>query len=318
VTSWRVIEGDCREVLAALPDESVQCCVTSPPYFGLRDYGVDGQLGLEPTPDEYVDALAAIFAEVRRVLRDDGTLWLNLGDGYNTRHRGSDNGWDKSRLSNPGRVQKAQSAALRRRRPYTGSKPKDLLGLPWMVAFTLRAEGWWLRQEIIWHKLTAMPDPVKDRPTRAHEQVFLLTKAPRYYYDADAIAEDAVSNKPSGNSYARPEQLSRDGRGQPHPWSDVGGRRNRRSVWTLGPQPFPAAHFATFPPKLVEPCILAGSREGDLVLDPFAGAGTTGVVATRLHRSFVGIELNHDYCELARQRIRDDAPLLNTASEVAA
>jgi DNA modification methylase len=396
VTSWRIIEGDCREVLATLPDESIQCCVTSPPYFGLRDYGVDGQIGLEESPEAWLDEMVAVFREVRRVLRDDGTLWLNLGDAYNTRQRGSDNGWDKSRLTNPARVQKAQAAALRPRRAYTGSKPKDLLGLPWMVAFALRADGWWLREDVIWHKLTPMPESVTDRCTRSHEYVFRLTKSAHYFADQDAIRE-ADRGAPAGNGFAGRQGGSErvgpqdGGEGTAEPWTPGTGR-NKRSVWTLASAPFPDAHFATFPPKLVEPMILAATspqacgecgapwrrvverlkpttahlkterghngypsahgtapqslhtngHHGDAatpelrtvgweptcdhgdgtgystVLDPFAGAGTTGLVAARLQRSFVGVELNPEYVELARRRIRDDAPLLNGASEAAA
>jgi DNA modification methylase len=392
--SWRILEGDALERLADLADESVQCVVTSPPYWGLRDYGVDGQIGLEASPHEFVDALVGVFREVRRVLRPDGTVWLNLGDSYAAKSRGSDAGWDKSRISNPGTQQKAQAAALRRtgerhRGKSSGVKEKDLIGMPWMVAFALRADGWYLRQEVIWHKRSPMPESVSDRCTRAHEQVFMLTKAPRYFYDADAIAEPAVSEKPSGNSYVRPARLSIGGRGQPHPWTDIGGQRNRRSVWTLSSEPFAEAHFATFPPGLVEPCILAGTseracgaccapwrrvvevagepktREGrplleaasqvpgaspDLrrhgghhgsnlrerktlgweptcahddpsghcvVLDPFAGAGTTLMVALRRGRSAIGVELNPEYSALARRRIVDDAPLFNAAAEEA-
>jgi DNA modification methylase len=319
--TWEIRVGDALELLREMPKESVRCVVTSPPYFGLRDYGMQAQIGMEPTLDDYLDRLLAVFAEVHRVLRSDGTLWLNIGDCYASKPRGSDSGWDKSRLNNPARVQKAQSASLRQSRhaaSAAGAKQKDLMGVPWLLAFRLRDFGWYLRQEIIWSKRSAMPDPVKDRCTRSHEQVFMLAKSPRYYYDADAIAEDSVSDHGSGNVYARQERLSIGGRGQPHPWTDVGGRRNRRSVWTLSSQPFSKAHFATFPPKLVEPCILAGSEPGDVVLDPFAGAGTTGLVALRLERSFLGVELNPDYADLARDRIRDDAPLLNTPAEVAA
>lgn len=316
MTSWQVIEGDCREVLASLDAESVHTCITSPPYWALRDYGHDGQLGLEPTPDEYVASLVEVFRGVRRVLREDGTLWLNLGDSYCNRPTGRDDVSDARWAGGVGSNQKAQRGPLRHMRVHgTGLKPKDLIGLPWMVAFALRADGWWLRQEIIWHKRSPMPDPVTDRCTRSHEQVFMLTRSPRYFYDAAAIAEDAISDKPSGNSYARPESLSRNGRGQPLGWTGVGGKRNRRTVWTLSSQPYRAAHFATFPPKLVEPCVLAGAPEGGMVLDPFAGAGTTGIVAARHGRSFVGVELNPEYAEMARRRIRDDAPLLNMVSE---
>ena len=315
MTSWRIIEGDCRDTLAGLPERSVQTCVTSPPYFGLRDYGHDGQLGLEPTPDEFVAALVAVFRGVRRVLRDDGTVWLNLGDSYAV------NGGARSYGSTDGALGRGDAPGFLRRAP-AGLKPKDLLGIPWMVAFALRADGWYLRSDIIWSKPNPMPESVTDRPTKAHEYVFLLSKGPRYFYDADAIREPndhpdrsgtnprlAISTQP-GNTFQ-----GRDGRAIE---SNPEGR-NRRSVWTVATQPFPGAHFATFPPKLIEPCILAGCPEGGTVLDPFAGSGTTGVVALRHTRSFIGCELSPTYVELARRRIVDDAPLLNShAEEIAA
>jgi DNA modification methylase len=322
--SWEIREGDALGRLREMPDETVRCAVTSPPYYGLRDYGVEGQLGLEETPEEYIDRLVVIFAELRRVLTDDGTLWLNLGDSYNTRQRGTDKGWDTSRLSNPARVQKAQAASLRPRRAYEGSKPKDLLGIPWMAAFALRADGWFLRQEIIWHKRTPMPESVQDRPTRAHEQVFLLSKSPRYFYDADAIREpDAGQDHARSVLAGQPSLEPSGGIAAPHRGLRTSsGRdglgRNKRSVWTLSSRPYPEAHFATFPPELPEPCILAGSAPGDTVLDPFSGAATTGLVALRRGRSYVGIELSPEYAALSRRRIVDDAPLLNQPSEVAA
>jgi len=323
VNSWRIIEGDCRERLRELPDESVQCCVTSPPYLGLRDYGVDGQIGLEPSVDEWVAELVGVFREVRRVLRSDGTLWLNVGDAYNTRQRGSDNGWDKSRLTNPGRVQKMQRASLAPRPAYGDTKPKDLLGLPWLLAFALRSDGWWLREDIIWHKLTPMPESVSDRCTRSHEYLFRLTKSARYYADQEAIREPQTAESLADHRRRRPSARS-NGTAPDRGPHDKGlrqngvmtsGSRNRRSVWTVTTQPYPDAHFATFPPKLIEPCVLAGSRPDDLILDPFAGTGTTGLVALRHGRGFIGVELNPDYCELARNRIRDDQPLLNTPAE---
>lgn len=309
--TWRIDVGDCRELLAGMDEGSVQTCVTSPPYFGLRDYGVEGQLGLEATPDEFVEAMVAVFREVRRVLRDDGTVWLNLGDSYSG---GANSGGAFS--GTYGRTVRIKNLPIKR---GEGIKPKDLIGIPWMVAFALRADGWFLRSEIIWAKRNCMPESVTDRPTRAHEQIFLLSKSPRYFYDADAIREDAVYE--SDARHLRLDRTQTEGR--------IGGSarlttgnptngRNKRDVWTVTTQPFAGAHFATFPPKLIEPCILAGAPEGGVVLDPFAGAGTTGLVALRHNRSFVGCELNPEYVELARDRIRDDAPLLNTPSEVAA
>ena len=315
--TWRIDVGDCRELLAQMDEGSVQTCVTSPPYFGLRDYGVDGQLGLEATPDEFVEAMVAVFREVRRVLRDDGTLWLNLGDSYSGgANSGTTNG-PPVRMNLP--IKRGE-----------GIKPKDLIGIPWMVAFALRADGWFLRSDIIWHKPNPMPESVTDRPTKAHEYVFLLSKSPRYFYDADAIREDFADER-FGNpgSYLRtPDEHKGKNKDRldlgygygPPVWNTEGDARgrNKRDVWTVSSQPFAGAHFATFPPKLIEPCVLAGAAEGDTVLDPFAGAGTTGVVALRNNRSFIGCELNPEYAELARDRIRDDAPLLNTPSEVAA
>lgn len=366
--TWRLLEGDVRERLLELRDESVQCVVTSPPYWGLRDYGVAAQIGLELDVDAYVDELVAVFSQVRRALTLDGTCWLVLGDGYATRARGSDEGWDKSRLQNPGRVQKAQSASMRRR-DFGELKHKDLIGVPWMVAFALRAEGWWLRKAIVWHKPNAMPESVRDRPTSSHEYVFLLTRSKRYFYDADAVAEPLESGvsdrrkmaEPSerpggqmpidtrarangqtrlgrmravGSAAAAQRALARSGNkertlneaagrpghhgksiGRTFPWEDDGGGRNMRDVWSIPTEPYPGAHFATFPKRLVDRCVRAGSRSGDTVLDPFAGSGTTGVVSLRLGRSFVGIELNPEYAEMARRRITDDAPLFNTPDE---
>jgi DNA modification methylase len=307
--TWRIFEGDALERLRELSERSVQTCVTSPPYFGLRDYGNGGQIGLEPTPDEYVAALVSVFREVRRVLRDDGTVWLNLGDSY-----AANRSYQVADSKHPAHDFGASNAAV----CPPGCKPKDLLGIPWMVAFALRADGWYLRADIIWAKHNPMPESVTDRPTKAHEYVFLLSKQARYFYDADAIREDD-GGRPSGNGFVRDHRLSYqnvDGtaRGQEDEWTPGGGR-NKRSVWTVATQPYSGAHFATFPPKLIESCILAGAPEGGTVLDPFAGAGTTGLVALRHDRSFIGIELNPEYAELARNRIRDDSPLLNGFAE---
>lgn len=340
MTSWQIIEGDCLASMAGLDPESVQTCVTSPPYFGLRDYGHDGQIGLEPTPDEYVARLVAVFREVRRVLRDDGTLWLNLGDSYAGSAASAEprpgSGRADGRVDDRGQRNRNGVGAV------AGVKPKDLLGIPWMVAFALRADGWYLRSEIIWAKPNPMPESVRDRPTKAHEQVFLLSKSPRYFYDADAIMEAAQYDGPNGQQqspYAQgfgkrtPEQEAerRVKRRTVREGIDVNGGgqgsgemsypahvRNKRTVWTVPTHPFAGAHFATFPPALIEPMILAGSAEGDTVLDPFAGSGTTGLVALRHGRSFIGCELNPEYAQLARHRIIDDAPLLNSVIEDAA
>ncbi len=303
----RILIGDCLEVLRGLPDGMVQTCVTSPPYYGLRDYGHAGQIGLEETPDAYVARLVNVFREVRRVLRDDGTLWLNLGDSY-ARAGGTDR-----QISSTGKVgntlKTLEMLPCRKQAPPDGLKDKDLLGIPWLVAFALRADGWWLRQDIIWHKPNPMPESVTDRCTKAHEYVFLLTKSARYFYDAAAIAEqaergDAGSRFDQGKTAQH--QLERQASGA----RIDDGRRNARSVWPIATQPYSGAHFATMPPALAERCVKAGSKSGDMVLDPFGGAGTTGLVADRLGRSATLIELNPEYARLARERITADAPLL--------
>jgi DNA modification methylase len=343
-----------------LPAGSVQCVVTSPPYWGLRDYGVGGQLGLEPTPEEYIVSMVAVFREVWRVLRDDGTLWLNLGDSYARESGNGSNGgggkrgvfpeydsarriMSESRGSSDGLVGRADRAA--RRNNSDCLKPKDMVGIPWRVAFALQADGWWLRSDIIWHKPNPMPESVTDRPTSAHEYLFLLSKSKRYYYDADAIKEpcsesthnrisqDLINQigttranggkKSNGNLKAvvsgstallkagvNPKaMMNRDGRcKQNSSFSNATClpvlQRNRRDVWTIATVSYSEAHFATFPPKLVEPCILAGSGPGDTVLDPFAGTGTVGEVAAKHGRDFVGVELSMDYIGLAQKRLR--------------
>ena len=293
--------GDVLDVLPTLPAESVNCCVTSPPYWSLRDYGEDAQLGLEPTPDEYVARMVAVFREVRRVLRDDGTLWLNLGDSYaGGNYRGGGIDTASEQRSNFGTTDFMATKA----NVPPGLKPKDLVGIPWRVACALQADGWYLRSDIIWSKPNPMPESVTDRPTKAHEYVFLMSKAARYYYDAEAIAETSIFGPGS-----RADKDRGDFAGK---WSDVPGKeafrsisqtRNRRTVWTIPTQPYPDAHFATYPEKLVEPCVLAGCPAGGTVLDPFTGSGTTGSVACRLGRNFIGVELNPEYAEMAERRI---------------
>jgi DNA modification methylase len=284
--------GDCLEVLRTLESGSVQTCVTSPPYWGLRDYGVEGQLGLEKTPDEYVAKMVDVFREVRRVLRDDGTLWLNLGDSYATGGGSigrSPGGEDQGeRYLRQGMIDTQPN-----RMKIDGLKPKDLVGIPWRVAFALQADGWYLRQDIIWHKPNPMPESVQDRCTKAHEYIFLMSKSERYYFDSVAMREPSSQPERSGKIEKSFSTGDRDAVLR----MDVGrsvmrtDHRNRRSVWTVSTQPFKGAHFATFPPKLIEPCVLAGSKPGDTVLDPFNGAGTTGLVAHRNGREHVGIEL---------------------------
>lgn len=315
MTSSTILIGDCLEVLRGLPDGMAQTCVTSPPYYGLRDYGHVGQIGLEATPDAYVARLVDVFREVRRVLRDDGTLWLNLGDSY-ARAGGTDR-----QISSTGKVgntlKTLEMLPCRKQAPPDGLKDKDLLGIPWMVAFALRADGWWLRQDIIWHKPNPMPESVTDRCTKAHEYVFLLTKSARYFYDATAIAEEADypgdDRHNRGDTRKSVDPLCADGGSRARTSNPIGLTRNARNVWTIATQPYSGAHFATMPPALAERCIKAGSKPGDMVLDPFGGAGTTGLVADRLGRSATLIELNAEYARLARERITADAPLLVAA-----
>ena len=300
--------GDCIEVLKGLPDASVQCVITSPPYYGLRDYGSEEQIGLEKTPEEYVAKMVEVFREVRRVLRDDGTVWLNIGDSYWSdslaRATPIESMWGKRPASDLTKGRENIPTHNKRgglgQRP-NGIKPKDLMGIPWMLAFALRADGWYLRQDIIWHKPNPMPEAVKDRCTKAHEYVFLLSKSQRYYYDAEAVREPEVCGRMRGPALHRDTVSTNGNSGLARRESD--GFRNRRSVWTITTKPFKGAHFAVMPEALVEPCILAGSKAGDTILDPFTGSGTVAVVAERHGRSFVGAELNPDYVQIAYLRI---------------
>jgi DNA modification methylase len=300
--------GDCRESLRAMADAGVrvQTCVTSPPYFGLRDYGHEGQLGLEETPDEYIANMVEVFRCVREVLADDGTLWVNIGDSYATAGGSGRQGEGGQRA---GRRHTASIAACK---GVGGEiKQKDLIGIPWMLAFALRADGWHLRQDIIWRKPNPMPESVTDRCTKSHEYLFLLSKAPRYYFDNEAIKEPAVSEKPAGNKTHKYADAYAAGASEEHRTKaglkELAGiewqRRNRRSVWTIATKPYKGAHFAVFPPDLIEPCILAGSRPGDVVLDPFMGSGTTAAVAVSTGRRFIGCELNPAYKPLQDERI---------------
>ncbi len=304
----KIITGNCLDVLPTLPEASVQCCVTSPPYFGLRDYGQPDQIGLEPTPDEFVAAMVAVFREVRRVLRDDGTVWLNIGDSYA--------GAGYSNHHNTGGTQRVDGGK-QKHMSSSGLKNKDLIGIPWRVAFALQDDGWYLRQEIIWHKPNPMPESVNDRCTKAHESVFLLAKSARYFYDAEAIKEPQLTGKvarlkgTSGqDGYNAASGNHRDKSGS---YGD-GEARNRRSVWTVASQPFSGAHFATMPPELAETCIKAGSASGDMVLDPFGGAGTTGLAADRLQRDATLIELSPEYAQIARDRLSEDAGMFGDVS----
>lgn len=351
--------SDALEVLRTLPDESVQACITSPPYWGLRDYGVDGQIGLEPTIDEYVEKLVKIFREIFRVLRGDGTLWLNMGDSYITKPHGTigantydpkypgarnrGHGFEKGEPSN---------AAAPNRKPIPGLKHKDMVGIPWRVAFALQADGWWLRQDIIWWKPNAMPESVRDRCTKAHEYLFILSKSERYYWDYEAMQEPAspdtharyARGRSDSHKYADGgpgnqtitksfEHMRKPGIGPkakiPSGWDTRPGNhrensgryrvkqnesfqgatagpretRNKRSVWAVPSAPFKGAHFATFPPDLIRPCVMAGCPAGGIVLDPFSGSGTTGMVALEEGRRYIGIELSPEYQALAVERI---------------
>ena len=303
MSSATILVGDVRKRLAEIPDRTVQCCVTSPPYWGLRDYGHDGQIGLEQTPDEYVSEMVAVFAEVRRVLRDDGVLWLNLGDSY---------AGNNSRASNGGRAGFGKPRETVTNRTGEGLKQKDLVGIPWRVAFALQADGWYLRQDIIWHKPNPMPESVTDRCTKSHEYVFMLTKSARYYFDNQAIKEPSESTNTGhrfgGNKYGDSTEKIHRTKGQTY---TATGTRNKRDVWTINTKPFKGAHFAVMPEALVEPCVLASSRTNDLVLDPFTGSGTVGVVALQHGRYFIGTELNAEYAEIARNRIELSQPMFN-------
>lgn len=292
-----ILVGDVSESLRALPAQSVRCVVTSPPYFGLRDYGHEGQIGLEETPEAFVDRLVGVFREVRRVMTDDGTLWLNIGDSYNA-NRGASAGFSDGKT---GRGHPKHGKGL----TVPLLKNKDLVGVPWRLAFALQADGWYLRQDIIWHKPNPMPESVKDRCTKAHEYLFLLSKSPRYYFDADAINEPADPANHRRSAGVRAMAPGSTPHGGPASGERRYSTRNKRDVWSVNVASGKkhGAHFAVFPEALVEPCVLAGSAPGDVVLDPFAGSGTTGVVALRHGRAFVGCELNPDYAALARERI---------------
>ena len=295
--------GDCRETMRRWKEQGIkaQTCVTSPPYYGLRDYGHDGQIGLEETPEEYIKAMVEVFRCVWDVLEDDGTLWLNIGDSYynsNGFARASPEYQREGRNNMPANDRKLDKLH------ETGLKTKDLIGIPWMMAFALRADGWYLRQDIIWHKPNPMPESVQDRCTKAHEYIFLLSKSQKYYYDSDAIKEQSTSKSEGirfgGNKYGDdddPKFATKSGN-----VSKEYDKANKRSVWTVTTKPYAGAHFAVFPSDLIEPCILAGAPIGGIVLDPFMGSGTTAQVAQNLGRQYIGCELNPDYCQL--QNIR--------------
>jgi DNA modification methylase len=317
--------GDCRQLMREMPDESVQCCVTSPPYFGLRDYGHPGQIGQEETPESFVSAMVDVFREVRRVLKADGTCWLNLGDSYNAAGRTGHG----TRISCKQGTNRAGATKADNCRPSVADlKPKDLIGIPWRVAFALQADGWYLRQDIIWAKPNPMPESVTDRCTKSHEYIFLLSKSEQYFYDHEAIKEPAECGrlrgsgpmvKPgtgrndsamAGDYRVRPSKKKGDFNGKTEAMADSGQNafravtdtRNKRSVWNVQTFSYPEAHFATYPPDLIKPCIMAGTKPGDVVLDPFGGSGTTGQVALELGRRAILCELNPEYAEIIYNR----------------
>ncbi len=282
---------DCKKMLRKQPDKKIHTCVTSPPYFGLRDYQTPGQIGLEETPERYVRGIVSVFRQVRRVLRDDGTVWLNLGDCY----------------ASGGKQPNKTTGKL---------KPKDLIGIPWRCALALQADGWYLRSDIIWFKQNCLPESVTDRPTKSHEYIFLLSKSKKYYYDADAIKEECITYDTSTQDRDNSKLNNTPGRtrmdGLVHNHYE---KRNKRDVWEVPTSQFKGAHFACFPEKLIEPCILAGCPEGGIVFDPFMGSGTTGIVATRHQRGFIGSEINPEYFEMCKQRILTPLSQLNMFRE---
>ena len=306
-----IINRDCLAALRDLPDESVNCCVTSPPYYALRDYGMDAQIGREDSPEEYIRRLVLVFREVRRVLTNDGTLWLNIADTY----CGTGNKGGYLDPKNP-KGRNGQSVSLARR--ASECKQKDMIGIPWLLAFALRADGWYLRSDIIWCKANPMPESCKDRPSRCYEHVFLLTKSKKYYYDAlsiaEPIAEGTAARYKGGRSASSKYAEEIPGQGKVQKLNaaraagtitdaDISPVRNARDVWHINTVPYKGGHFAAYPPKLAEKCILAGCPRGGVVLDPFFGSGTTGLAAVKNDRRYIGIELNAEYCELAKERI---------------
>lgn len=311
-----IIQGDCLEVIKTLPDESIDCCITSPPYWGLRDYGHDHQLGLEKTPEEYVANMVKVFSEVRRVLKPEGTLWLNLGDSY------YGGGWKGSQTSLDGTKQATNVGThdgknMTKDARHPVIKTKDLVGIPWAVAFALRQDGWYLRQDIVWAKPNPMPESVTDRCTKAHEYIFLMAKSQRYYCDMEAVKEDAKDAESyKGRKFGAakaiiehnarpnytPNSIDRGNEADGKTYEKV----NKRSVWTVTTKPYKEAHFATYPEELIEPCVKAGCPEGGVILDPFFGAGTTGVVAEKWGRNCIGIELNPEYIKIIEKRVQEE------------
>lgn len=307
----KIYQGHCLDVLKTLPNESINTVVTSPPYWGLRDYGVKEQIGLENSVEEYVSALVDVFREIKRILKDDGTVWLNLGDSYAGSGKGA---WSEKNKQKHVYVPDTKGNETKINNVPAGLKPKDLMGLPWRVAFALQADGWYLRQDIIWNKPNCMPESAADRPTKAHEYIFLLSKNKKYYYDDQAIKEPVAASRVKGNSrtfrgggkYTSGKSFDNSSFSERESHGNVpndSGMRNKRSVWTVATAQMKEAHFATFPEKLIEPCILAGCPLDGVVLDPFFGSGTTGLVALKHGRNFIGIELNKEYIKIAEKRL---------------
>ena len=302
--------GNCLETLQKMDDQSVNTCITSPPYWGLRDYnGEEEQLGLEDTPELFVNNLVKVFREVKRVLRDDGTVWLNLGDSYSSGGRTTTTNQT---------LRGDKDYGVTRPKPSEGIKPKDLIGIPWRVALALQADGWYLRQDIIWHKPNPMPESVRDRCTKAHEYIFLLSKSPKYYFDNESIKEDAktapVSRDKMGEGYQADYTKGKRFSDGERVWGSI--KKNKRSVWTVTTKPFKGAHFATFPMDLIEPCVLAGCPEGGTVLDPFGGSGTTAIVANKHNRNAVLCELNEEYVDIAKERIVNTLGMMSEIREI--
>lgn len=311
----QILVGDCIDSLKKLPDQSVNCCVTSPPYFGLRDYGCDAQIGLEETPEEFIVKLVAVFREVKRILKDDGTLWVNMGDSYASYRDGKATP-DTTRGNDIGTLVPKGSARNPMASTFAGSniKHKDLIGIPWMLAFALRADGWYLRQDIIWHKPNPMPESVTDRCTKAHEYIFLLSKSKSYYFDSVSIKEQSVSKSEGirfgGNKYGDnddPKFATKSGN-----VAKEYSMANKRSVWKVSTHSYREAHFATYPPELIKPCIIAGCPENGTVLDPFGGSGTTAEVALLHNRNAILCELNPEYVKIINKRLSNVDPLFNS------
>lgn len=353
---WATIYlGNSLSILKELPDESVQCCITSPPYWNLRDYGVEGQIGIELKMEEYIDKMVIVFKEIKRILRNDGTLWLNIGDSYAVSGLAGKNPDYIKKHKQFGKKMYQKALGMPRYKPPSGLKPKDLCGIPWRLAFALQSDGWYLRSDIIWHKPNPMPESVEDRPTKSHEYIFLMSKSPKYYYDAYSIAEDykektlTTFNKESkgrvdGSGLIKSEnwhndlpikkpkewKIPTDGR-RKNKYNQSGlnnhsgyynsngelidsGKANKRDVWTVPTKPYKEAHFATFPENLIKPCILAGTSMGDVIIDPFIGAGTTAYVAKEFNRKSIGIDINEQYIKLTINRLIQEVLDLKTSN----